>query len=61
MNLGLLRSATCREPLGLELEAERPPGRAIGMVEYWNGGIMDFGKMIHWVIGKVPLDMGAVR
>jgi len=31
----------------------------IGMLECWNSGIMGFGKMVYWVIGKVPLDMEA--
>ena len=25
----------------------------------WNNGIMGFGNMVYWVIGKVPLDMEA--
>jgi len=29
------------------------------MVEYWNDGIMAFGKMVYWVIGKIHLDIGA--
>jgi hypothetical protein len=28
-------------------------------MEYWNDGIMGFGKMVYWVIGKVPLDTEA--
>jgi len=48
---------TCREPLGLELGAERLPGRAIGILEYWNYyGIMGSGKMGHCHIGKIFLD-----
>jgi hypothetical protein len=31
---------------------------AIGMVEYWNNGIMGFGKMVCWIIGKIHLAMG---
>ncbi len=27
------------------------------MLEYWNDGIMGFGKMGQWFIGKIPLDM----
>jgi len=38
-----------------------PLRSAIGMVEYWNDGIMGFGKMVYWVIGKIPFDMGAGR
>jgi len=26
------------------------------MMEYWNDGILGFGKMAYWVIGKIPLD-----
>jgi hypothetical protein len=28
------------------------------MVEYWNNGIMGFGKMVCWIIGKIHLAMG---
>ena len=36
-----------------------PLHSAIRMLECWNDGIMGFGKMVYWVIGKIPLDMGA--
>jgi hypothetical protein len=28
----------------------------IGVLEYWNDGIMRFGKMEKWVIEKINLD-----
>jgi len=27
-------------------------------MEYWNDGILGFGKMVYWVIGKIALDTG---
>jgi hypothetical protein len=29
----------------------------IGILEYWNDGIMCSGKMVHWVHVIIPLDM----
>jgi hypothetical protein len=29
----------------------------IGILEHWNDGIMDSGKMDHWGHGKIPPDM----
>ena len=29
---------------------------AIGMLEYWNDGIVGFGKMEKWVIDKIHID-----
>ena len=37
---------TCREP----------PGRAIGMMEYWNIGKMGRGILHYWVNGKIRFD-----
>ena len=38
------------EPL-IELRGFAP----IGMLEWWNDGIMDFGELTEWVIGKIKL------
>jgi len=38
------------------LRSSRQVGR---MLEYWNVGIMGFGDMGHWFIGKITLDIEA--
>jgi hypothetical protein len=39
-------------PHFLELRGFAP----IGMLEYWNDGIMGFGGMGYWDVDKAPLD-----
>ena len=33
----------------------------IGMLEWWKNGIMGFGKMHYWVIGKMHLDREVLK
>ena len=43
-------------PHGCKIQIELRGFALIGMLEYWNDGIVGFGKLEKWVIDKIHLD-----